>query len=110
MQPEEITGANVCVTSGNLPDNPDSPNCSTRFEYFLKDNVGANIESGQKDIQIDKTTGAVAVPDTPADLIETQNHPFLLDPLGTLVCLDCPIASSSAEISYPLTINPQGSQ
>jgi penicillin-binding protein 1C len=110
MQPEGITGANVCVTSGNLPDNPDSPNCSTRFEYFLKDNVGANIESGQKDIQIDKTTGAVATPDTPADLIETQNHPFLLDPLGTLVCLDCPIASSSAEISYPLTINPQGSQ
>jgi len=103
-QPEGVVGINICATTGNLPNNPDNPECGIRFEYFLKDTVGASIEAGQKDIQIDKTTGAVAQPDTPPDLIETQNHPFLLDPLGTLVCLDCPIASSSAKISYPLIL------
>jgi len=106
-QPEGIVGRNICSTTGNLPADENNPGCGTRFEYFLKDRVGANIESGQKDIQIDKTNGAVANPGTPADLIETQNHPFLLDPLGTLVCLDCPIASSSAIIHYPLITSPQ---
>jgi penicillin-binding protein 1C len=108
IQPEGIVGKNVCATTGNLPNNPDSPECSTRFEYFLKDAVGANIEAGQKDLQIDKTTGALAYPELPPDLVETQNHPFLVDPLGTLVCLDCPIASASAKISYPLisTLSP----
>ena len=70
--------------------------------YFLKDKVGAGIETGTKDVQIDKTNGALAYPELPPELIETQNRPFLLDPLGTLVCLDCPIASASARISYPL--------
>jgi len=106
MQPEGIVGASVCVTTGNLPNSPDSPECGTRFEYFLKDAVGANIEAGQKDLQIDKTTGALAYPELPPDLVETQNHPFLVDPLGTLVCLDCPIASQSAKISYPLITAP----
>jgi len=114
-QPQEVVGANVCATTGNLPDNPDSPasspegsgpaGCPTRFEYFLKDKVGAGIETGQKDVQIDKTNGALAYPELPPEFIETQNRPFLLDPLGTLVCLDCPIASASAKISYPLIIN-----
>jgi penicillin-binding protein 1C len=106
MQPEGIVGKSVCVTTGNLPVNPDAPECPTRFEYFLKDTIGANIEAGQKDLQIDKTTGALAYPELSPDLVETQNHPFLIDPLGTLVCLDCPIASQSAKISYPLIIAP----
>jgi penicillin-binding protein 1C len=103
-QPEGIVGANVCVTNGNLPSDPNNPGCAIRFEYFLKDKVGAGIESGNKDIQIDKTTQALAYPELPPDLVETQNRSFLLDPLGTLVCLDCPIASASAKISYPLII------
>lgn len=103
-QPKGVIGANVCATTGNLPDNPDNPGCSTRFEYFLADNVGAAIETGQKDVQLDKTTGSLAYPELPPELIETQNRPFLLDPLGTLVCLDCPIASRSATIKYPLFV------
>ena len=99
-QPKEVVGANVCATNGNLPGNPDAPDCPTRFEYFLADRVGAGIEAGQKDVQIDKTNGALAYPELPPEFIETQNRPFLLDPLGTLVCLDCPIASASAKINY----------
>lgn len=101
-QPEGIVGRNICSTTGNLPSDENNPGCSTRFEYFLKDNIGANVEAGSKDLLIDKTTGALAYPELPPELVETQNRQFLLDPLGTLVCLDCPIASQSAKIRYPL--------
>jgi penicillin-binding protein 1C len=108
FQPDGIVGATICATTGNLPDNPDDPasgpaGCPTRFEYFLKDKVGAGIESGNKDIEVFKDTGQLANEEALPEQKETQNHPFLLDPLGTLVCLDCPIASHSAEISYPIS-------
>jgi len=101
-QPDGISGASVCVTTGNLPDDPNTLNCPTRFEYFLDDNVGAGIEAGNKDVEIFKDTGQLANEEALPEQKTVQNHPFLLDPLGTLVCLDCPIASSSAKISYPL--------
>ena len=106
-QPEGIVGRNVCTTTGNLPGSPDAPECPTRFEYFLKDAVGANIESGQKDVEVFKDTRQLANEEALPEQKEVQNHPFLIDPLGTLVCLDCPIASSSARISYPLTAVPR---
>lgn len=111
-QPEGVVGASVCATTGVLPGNPESPasgpedsgpaGCPTRFEYFLKDAVGAQIETGNKDIEVFKDTGQLANEEALPEQKETQNHPFLLDPLGTLVCLDCPIASHSAQISYPV--------
>ncbi len=102
-QPDGVVGATVCSTTGSLPSGPEGdPGCPTRFEYFLADAVGAEIETGSKDVEIDKTTGQLAHPELPPELKEMQNHPFLLDPLGTLVCLDCPIASHSAQINYPL--------
>lgn len=97
-----VVGTNVCSTTGNLPGGEEGqPDCPTRFEYFLEGAVGSRIEAGSKDVQIDKTTGQLANPDLPPELIETQNHPFLLDPLGTLVCLNCPVASHSATLRYP---------
>lgn len=102
-QPDGVTGASVCWTTGNLPDDPDNPNCPTRFEYFLEDAIGAGIETGNKDIEVFKDTGQLANEEALPEQKEVQNHPFLLDPLGTLVCLDCPIASHSAKISYPLS-------
>lgn len=106
-QPSQAVGANVCWDTGNIASqNPDgSFGCQSRYEYFLNGAVGARIESGRSDIQIDKTTGQQAGPDTPPENTETQNHPFILDPLGTLVCTDCPIASQSAIIRYPLRQN-----
>jgi len=105
FQPDGVVGANVCSTTGNLPTGPEEdPGCGLRFEYFLEDAIGAKIESGSKDVEIDKTTGQLANPDLPQELKEMQNHPFLLDPLGTLVCLNCPIASHSAQINYPIFI------
>lgn len=101
-QPEDVVGANVCTDTGNIATDGEAGGCQSRFEYFLKGAVGSRVESGITDIQIDKTTGQQADPQLPPELIETQAHPFVLDPLGTLVCLDCPIASFSATLKYPL--------
>lgn len=113
-QPDGIVGASVCWDTGNVsatnaapvegapPPDPAATGCQTRFEYFLEGAVGARTEAGAKDIEIDKTNGQIAHPNLPPELKEMQNHPFLLDPLGTLVCLNCPIASASATIRYPL--------
>lgn len=117
-QPEGIVGKNVCADTGNaaneidpnLPPEQQQSGCSaTRFEFFLKDAVGASIGAGHTAVQIDKTTGALAnttkPPDkggTPAENIETQDKPFILDPLGTLICLDCPIPTWPTTIGYPL--------
>ena len=103
-QTEGVVGANICATTGYLPPGPeDSPGCPTRFEYFLKGTVPSKTDTGERlDIPIDKTTGQIAPADFPPELIETQNHPVYTDPLGTLYCLDCPIASASATIRYPL--------
>lgn len=101
-QPDGIQGANVCSITGNLPDNPDSPGCETKYEYFLKENIGAHIDSGNKDVLIEKITQSLAAPDLPADQIETQNRKYLIDPLGTLVCLDCIIPTWQVRIGYPL--------
>lgn len=103
-QPEGVVGANICATTGYLPPSPeDNPGCPTRFEYFLKGTTPSQTDTGERrDVPIDKTTGQLAPPDFPAELIEIQNHPVYTDPLGTLYCLDCPIASASATIRYPL--------
>lgn len=110
-QPSGVVGANVCWDTGNASaanaaptegTPPVAPGCQTRFEYFLEGAVGSRIESGAKDLLIDKRTGQEAAPDTPPEFVETRNSPFLLDPLGTLICLNCPIASGSATIRYPL--------
>ncbi len=110
-QPEGVVGADVCSDSGNVVNASETSaqaGCLTRFEYFLKDAVGANINSGRTAVQIDKTTQSLADPKpidrggTPVENIETQDRPFVLDPLGTLVCLDCPVQTWHTTISYPL--------
>ena len=102
-KPDGVIGTNVCIDSGNkAADDTGNPlSCPTRFEYFLKDKVGAGIDMGQKDIAIDKTTGALADKKTPPENIEMQNKLVLIDPLGTAYCFDC-TATQSATISYPL--------
>ncbi|MBI3443505.1 transglycosylase domain-containing protein [Candidatus Woesebacteria bacterium] len=105
-QSEEVVGRSVCWTTGlTAPGDQNNPGCSARFEYFLKDNIPTTDTGSREDIVIDKTTGAIARPDTPPESIETQNHPVIRDPLGTLFCLDCPIPTQPVTIRYPLSIN-----
>lgn len=101
-QPRGVVGATVCANNGNRIEDPNNPPCPTRFEYFLSNNIGAGVNAGNTDVLIEKTTGTLAIGDFLPELVETQNRPYLLDPLGTMVCLDCAIASKSGTIRYPL--------
>jgi penicillin-binding protein 1C len=104
LQPSGVVGATICSTTGVLPSGPEGDlGCPPRFEYFLSGNIPEAIEGGNQDIQIDKTTGALANPDTPPENIETQNHPVIYDPLGTLICLDCIIPEKPVTVRYPLS-------
>ncbi len=104
LQPSGVTGTNVCSVTGVLPSgSEEDPGCPTRFEYFLSGNLPETIEGGNQDVQLDKTTGALANPDTPPENIETQNRPVIYDPLGTLICLDCPLPEAAINIRYPLS-------
>src|SRR5690606_27815221 len=74
VQPENVVGATVCSDNGNPAG--EAPSCPTRYEYFLSDKIGSQLEWGQTDILIDKLTGQQAGPEIPPEQIETQNHPF----------------------------------
>lgn len=101
-QPDGVVGANICSDTGSALGSPDNLGCPTRFEYFLAGTVPNKNLVVNQDLQIDKTKGSISANDTPPENLETQNHPVYSDPLGTLYCLNCPIASGSATIKYPL--------
>lgn len=105
-QPDGVIGANICNVTGLLPPGPkDNPGCPTRFEYFLEGTVPTKVDgSDRADLQLFKDTGQQAPSDATPDQVKTENHPVYKDPDGTLYCLDCPIASSSAVIRYPLSL------
>jgi penicillin-binding protein 1C len=102
-QPSGVIGATICATTGLLPTGgQDNPGCPTRFEYFLEDTLPKPNDEVRMDINIYKDTRAQARADAPPESIETQNHPVYIDPTGAIYCLDCPLASDSANIRYPL--------
>ncbi|MHA1544415.1 MAG: penicillin-binding transpeptidase domain-containing protein, partial [Alphaproteobacteria bacterium] len=88
LKPDDVVGSQVCALSGQLP-NPEAP-CETRFEYFLADTVPSETENLKQWLEIDKTTGQLATDQTPPENREQQEHPVIIDPLGTKYCLDCP--------------------
>jgi membrane peptidoglycan carboxypeptidase len=101
-QPEEVVGKTVCSDSGNVVADATNPGCPTRFEYFLKEKIGAGIDASRKDVMIDKTNGGLGNDKTPPENQEMQNHYVLIDPLGSMYCFDCQTATVSATIRYPL--------
>ncbi len=105
-QPATVVGATICATTGYKPSGDQgNPGCPTRFEYFLDGTVPGVQEVTTQDVQLDKTTHALAsqkeIIEQP-DQVETQNHPILYDPLKTLMCLDCPLPTDRVIIRYPL--------
>ncbi len=108
-QPEGIIGANVCATTGIVPKEGEA--CPTRFEYFLKDTVPTEIKGGFQDVGYDKRTGGFINGETPPEFIENRGQNVMYDPLGTFLCLDCPVlpSSQSATIKYPIFIDKDSS-
>ncbi|KKU10419.1 MAG: Penicillin-binding protein, 1A family [Candidatus Woesebacteria bacterium GW2011_GWB1_45_5] len=104
QQPDSVTGANVCNVTGLFPPGgQENPGCSTRFEYFLEGTIPSKTDGGDRaDLVLFNDTGQVAGSDALPEQVHTENRPVYFDPLGTTYCLDCPIASASATIRYPL--------
>lgn len=100
LQPDNVVGKSICNITGQLPPNDDGSGCGLRFEYFLKDNV-PTIKDGQRlDLTIDNNSHEIAAHDAPPDQVSVQNHPVVIDPLGTPYCLDCPPPTAPVTINY----------
>ncbi len=105
-QPDGVVGATVCADTGGAPSSdPANPGCPTRFEYFLKGTVPTTSHIYSQDVQINNATGQLAGSGDPPDQVHTENKMLYTDPDGTLYCINCPIASASATLKYPL-LNP----
>ena len=94
-KPEDIVGAEVCVTSGLLPGNS---GCLTRYEYFIKGTLPTETENLKKQISINKDNQQPIQPgqEIPLEKIETQEKNVLIDLTGSLLCLDCPFPTDPA--------------
>ncbi len=108
-QPDNVVGATICATTGLPPSGAqDNPGCPTRFEYFIEGTVGTGARTEYQDIKVYKDTRAqVRNPNAVPEQYDLENHLVYIDPLGTTYCIDCPIASESATIRYPLQIQKQ---
>ncbi|MFI5241186.1 MAG: transglycosylase domain-containing protein [Microgenomates group bacterium] len=102
-QPSDVLGSNICANTGLKPGGAEgSYDCPTRFEYFLEGTVPGASGGQRQDVALFNDTGQQAPGDADPLNINMQNRPIYTDPVGTIYCLDCPIASSSATIRYPL--------
>ncbi len=106
LQPEEVVGASICAdTGGAIPSgDPNNPGCPARFEYFLSGTVPKSPLVINQDLQLDKTNGQISGKDTAPENIQMENRPVYTDPTGGIYCMNCPIASQSAVIRFPLSI------
>lgn len=122
-KPDDVEGTNVCADTGTLPPglatiqpaqtNPESAaspgsqflsqeqaGCALRFEFFLKEHPPKPATALNKTINVFKDTGMPSPPDALPEQIEPKEHQVLTDPLGTDICLDCPLPT------WSITINP----
>lgn len=89
-RPDSVVGANVCATSGLLPQPAGSPYvCPTRYEYFIKGTVPNKVDPPTKKVFIDKETGQIA-PEGKTDNVEERDVAITTDPLGDSYCTTCP--------------------
>ena len=104
QKPAEVTGSNVCATTGKTPpgdaNNPEASGCPLRFEFFLDEFGPQPSENLVRPITVFKDTQMLAPADTPVEQTEIKDKQILVDPLGSLLCLECPIQT------WKITINP----
>ncbi|MBI4033287.1 MAG: transglycosylase domain-containing protein [Candidatus Blackburnbacteria bacterium] len=101
LKPDGVVGTNVCATTGALPVGPEAdPGCPIRFEFFLQDYPPKPSEPLNQAVWVYKDTGMLAAPDALPEQIEIKDKTIVVDPLGTIVCLECPIQE------WSVTINP----
>lgn len=102
-QPDGVVGATICADTGSaVGADPNNPGCPTRFEYFLAGTVPSASLVGTQDLFLNNATGQQAGATDPPEQIHVENRPIYIDPTGAIYCLNCPVASASATIRYPL--------
>lgn len=104
QKPAEVTGTNVCATTGQLPpgdpNNPETAGCPIRFEFFLDEFPPKTAEPLVRPVTVFRDTQMLAPGDAPVDQTEIKDKQIIVDPLGSLLCLECPIQT------WNITINP----
>lgn len=103
-QPDDIVGATICADTGGIPGaDPANPGCPTRFEYFLTGTVPTTNPITNQNVFLFNDTGQLAPANADPTQIHQETRPVYTDPDGAIYCLNCPIASASATINYPIS-------
>jgi len=104
IQPSSVVGATICANTGLRPvsTDPANPGCPGRFDYFLDATVPAAQDTTHQDLVVYKDTKMIASSSADPSQVQTENHPILIDPLKTILCLDCPLPTYNVTISYPI--------
>jgi len=95
-KPAKVIGASVCNLTGAPP--IEGENCERRYEYFIQGTIPKS-KSLRQPIIIDKDTGWTVQPGEKQENVEWQEHPVAIDPLGTIICLDCPPREEPVRVS-----------
>lgn len=103
-QPSDVVGATICANTGLRPtgSDPANPGCPTRFDYFIDGTVPAAADTMHQDLVVYKDTHMIASSSATPDQVQTENHPVIVDPLKTIICLDCPTPTYNVTIDYPI--------
>jgi len=96
-QPTGIVGATICANTGLLP-GEGSADCPTRFEFFLEGTVPTE-SAFRQDLHVDRVKNALSDENSLPQDIEVQNHLVVIDPLGTIICLDCPFQMNRVTVN-----------
>lgn len=116
LKPDGVVGTNVCATTGTSTTSPagevsasqeQQSGCPTRFEYFLADNPPKASEPITRPIPVFRDTGMMATAEANPEQIEIRDQQIIIDPLGTIVCLTCPLPTWSITINPANIVQPQ---
>jgi len=95
-KPVGIIGTSVCNLSGATQ--PEE-GCQSRYEFFI-DGTVPPTQSSRKQVLVNRETGWVIQPGEPDDNAEWQEHEVITDPLGAMICLDCPARDKPVTLRY----------
>ncbi len=100
-KPSDAVGTNICAITGTLPPSGDetNPGCPTRFEFFLEEFPPPPAYPLTREVSIFNDTGMLANTEALPEQIHTEAKEILEDPLGSLVCLNCPLQDWSTTVT-----------
>ncbi|HWA52407.1 MAG TPA: transglycosylase domain-containing protein [Patescibacteria group bacterium] len=103
-QPSDVKGMTICADTGLAPTSgdPNNPGCPARFDYFIDGTQPQAIPTMTQNLTVYKDTHMIASSSATPDQVQQEQHPIVQDPLGTILCLDCPLPTYNVTINYPI--------